>query len=80
METGLIIMAIVIVGLGARLWYVGKKCKPKSTSTVGVLHVNVDDLSSTPGMFLTLNVPVEEIVDQKKILLSVNVIQENSQK
>ena len=81
METGLIIMAIALVAcIGARLCFVGMKCNPKVTSTVGVLHVNVSDPKSDLGMYLTLNVPVEDIIGQKKILLDVNVLCENSQK
>ena len=82
METGLIIIAIVLVIACLVLvgyLFVRKNVSPQQEPK-GILHVNCQDASRNPELFLALTVPVEDVMSKKQILLDVNVIRENSQK
>lgn len=82
MEAGLIalIVLVVILGVGTVVYMLTRKAGSKSRSTIGILHVTCRDSDGEPGLFLALNVPVEEIISEKQVLLDVNVIRQNSQK
>ena len=81
METGLIILAIVVAVAIATISYtIGADRKVKTDMSKGVLHVTYANNGYEPGMFLTLDVPVEDVISQKRVVLDVNVIRENSQK
>ena len=80
MEAGLIIMAVVlIVTVGVVLYLLNDRDRNKTDAPKGVLHVAYSD-GHEPSMFLTLDTPAEEIISQKKVVLYVNVIRENSHK
>lgn len=79
METGLIIMSIIlIVAIGGLVYVLATKDGGESDIPKGALHINYN--SANYEMFLTLDVPVEEVISKKKITLRVNVIRENSHK
>lgn len=81
METGLIIMAIVlVVVIGGLAYALATKSGRETDAPKGVLHINRGDVNNEPGMFLTLDVPVEEVITSSKIVLRVNVIRKNSHK
>ena len=79
MEAGLIVLAVIVIA-EAVLWLKFRKPSPKQQNSVGVLNVICGNPDDQPELFLGLGVPVEDIVSQKQVLLTVNVIHENSHK
>lgn len=83
METGLIIITVisVVVAMSSVVYILlGKGGVRQSRTPSGVLHVDCSNPDYEPGMLLSLSVPVSDVIDQKQILLSVNVIRPNSRK
>jgi hypothetical protein len=79
METGLVIAAIVlIVILIGVLYALLTKTHAKQKNTSGTLYVSFSESDNAPGLFLELDVPVEDVVSQKQIVLRVNTIRNNS--
>jgi len=83
METGFIIAVVVlcvVVGVFAVCLIVGKgkSNATKNDDVTGTLNVVLDDAG--PGLFVALSIPIEEIINQKRVTFDVNVIQQNSRK
>ena len=80
MEAGFIAL-IVLVAIVCTLVgiYIGKT-RTQQQGVQGVLNVDRSDPQYAPELFLALTVPIEDIVSQKHVVFSVNVIRQNSQK
>ena len=75
MEIALVFVAIAcgIIGLTVGL-VIGRNRKAKD-ETRGILHVDSSESANSPGLYLTLTVPIDDVVSRKHVLFDVNVIQ-----
>jgi hypothetical protein len=83
MEAGFIILWIVLgclVGLIVGMSILKRRYINDTRYSQGSLNVDRSDYGSAPGMFLHLTVPIDEVVSRKRVVLNVNVIQDNSHK
>ena len=82
MDTGLTILAIVLVAVLAGLYLLiwRNKSKTKLEDTQGMLNVVYDGSGNNPQLVLALYDPVETIINQKQVLFDVNIIHQDSRK
>jgi hypothetical protein len=84
MEAGFVALIVLMAILGIAIgWVIGKKkAERKYTQetqhTQGILNVDCGDPEFEPGLFLGLSVPIQEVVKKKYIVLTVNVMTQNS--
>ncbi len=81
MEAGfvaLISIASLIIGLLIGV-FSKRSAKPMRTAQ-GILNVDCTSPEDGPGLFLALNVPVDEIVTSKQVTFDVRIHRANSQK
>lgn len=86
METGFVALVVLMAILGVAIgWLIGKKKAEQKYAqetqyTQGILNVDHSDPEFDPELFLGLSVPIQEVVKKKYIVLTVNVMRENSHK
>ena len=75
MEAGLTILVLLtfVIGVLIGRYAFGKNAKSDERSG-GIIHVAYSEPDSEPDMFLTLTVPVEDVVSRKQVVLDVHVI------
>ncbi len=75
METGLMIAAMVLVAIifTAVGIHIGKT-KVTRQYVQGILNIDTGDLKNSPGLFLSLDVPIEDVASRKQAVFTVNVI------
>ena len=59
---------------------ISKITRRHASGVQGVLNVDSSDPTNEPGLWLQLNVPIEDVVSQRQAIFNVNVIQPISQK
>ena len=84
MEAGFVALIVLMAILGVAIgWIIGKKNAERKYAqetqhTQGILNVDCSDPEFEPGLFLGLSVPIQEVVNKKYIVLTVNVMTQNS--
>lgn len=75
MEVGFVIAAIVLVAIvfTAVGIHIGKT-RTNRSHVQGILNIDIGDPENGPGLFLSLDVPIEEVASRKQAVFSVNVI------
>lgn len=77
MEAGFIVLAVVMVVLGAIFGVYVERSRIKRCETQGVLYVAYDEYG-TPELFTNLSTTIEDIASKKLAIFSVNVLRNNS--
>ena len=79
MEPGFIVTVLIAVIVGITIGVLIGKSKNVHSGSQGILNVDCSDPEYGPGMYLQLVVPIEDVISQKQVTFSVNVIRYNSQ-
>lgn len=80
MEAGFIVAVALAAIVGVSVGITIERFRHKNEHSRGILNVAYSDLYSQPDLFLTLQVPVEDVVAQKHVRFDVNILRSNSQK
>lgn len=87
MEAGFIILiatVALVFGLAIGVLIGKRQAKRQYTQDTqyaqGTLNVDCSDPEFEPGLFLSLGVPVNDVISRKYVKLDVNVFKQNSQK
>lgn len=80
METGFIVLVILVAVICLAVGiHIGKRT-PKRQEVQGVLNIDRGESDTSPYLFLQLEVPIEDIINRKQALFDVIVFRSNSQK
>lgn len=75
MEAGLIALLSMFVGVLAGMFLGLSLAKRKKTSKRhGILNVDYVELNGRPSLWLQLEAPVDDVINQKQVLFDVTVI------
>lgn len=81
METGIVVLMVTaaLIGLLVGAVIAGHQAKRKEAAGMqGVLNIDCSDPSSSPGLWLQLDVPIEDVTSRERATFVVRVIHYNS--
>ena len=67
-----LVLAVLAIGVAIGM-LIGRKYYI-SESSQGILNVDCSNAANGPYLYLDLNVPIAEVVDQKQVLFEVRVL------